>query len=164
MNHILKTNGNGRAIFNSFPALFDDLFTKEVEHYHGLPRNGEGRLNNTLPAVNIKETANSFIIELAVPGMEKENFNIELKNKTLTISAKKEDKKEDASTSSATETKDEAKFICRQFGYQNFSRSFTLPEETTDSENLSANYNNGILNVVVPKKEKADSVKQIRIA
>jgi HSP20 family protein len=159
MNHILKTNGNGRAIFNSFPAMFDDFFTKELEHYNG-------RMNNTLPAVNIKENSNSFILELAVPGMEKENFNIELKNKTLTISAKKEDKKEEKTendASASSEKRDDAKFICRQFGYQNFSRSFTLPEETTDSENLSANYNNGILNVVVPKKQKADSVKQIRI-
>lgn len=93
------------------------------------------------PSANIIDNDESFEIALAVPGMNKKDFNIDLDEDLLTISSK-------------IEKKDEKKYSKREFNYNNFSRSFSLPE-LIDRENINAEYKNGILKLTLPKKEEA---------
>ena len=101
--------------------------------------------NTTLPSVNIKESADDFELDMAAPGLEKKDFKIEINHGTLTISSEKKVE---------NETKTGQQFTRREFSYQSFSRSFTLPE-TVDGDKISAKYENGILKVSIPKKEEA---------
>lgn len=101
--------------------------------------------NTTLPSVNIKENENEYALEVAAPGFEKDDFKIELHNNVLTISSEKKEEKE---------TKQGEFFTKREFSYQSFTRSFTLPQ-TADGEKISANYEKGILAVSIPKREEA---------
>ena len=82
---------------------------------------------------------------MAAPGLQKKDFRIDLANDVLTISSEKKVE---------NETKKGQQFTRREFSYQSFSRSFTLPN-TVDSEKISATYENGILRVLIPKKEEA---------
>ncbi|MDT8308152.1 MAG: Hsp20/alpha crystallin family protein [Bacteroidales bacterium] len=109
----------------------------------------------SIPAVNILETEDNFKIELAAPGFEKEDFKVDLDKNVLTISSEKEHKQEE---------KDE-KFMRREFSYAKFSRSFNI-NDSIDGEKIHANHKNGILTVVLPKKEeaKAKPPKQITIS
>ncbi len=120
-----------------FPGLIEELLNPEFLR-------ANSRLAH-VPAVNIKETDASFNLELAAPGLKKEDFNLELDNDVLTISA-------EITTDEALETTE--KFTRREFNYQSFKRVFTLPEEVDESK-ISANYNQGVLNVFLPKKEEA---------
>jgi len=108
----------------------------------------------TLPAVNISEGENEFTIEVAAPGLEKKDFKIDLDNDSLTIASVREDKNEES----------QDQYTRREFRYNSFSRSFTLPE-TVDAESISASHKNGVLNVSIPKKEeaKAKPARQITI-
>ena len=81
---LIKRNGN---LFNSFPLLNDDFFTRDLFNW-GLSNNSN--TGTTIPAVNIKETADSFEVEMAAPGMTKKDFRIELDNNVLTITSEKE--------------------------------------------------------------------------
>lgn len=104
------------------------------------------KTNTTLPSVNVKENDNEYCIEIAVPGFEKNDFKIEVHNELLTVSSEKQEE---------NESKDEnERYTKREFSYQAFTRSFTLPE-TADGDNVVANYDKGILTVSIPKKEEA---------
>jgi HSP20 family protein len=138
---------------NQIPTLFDhflasDLFDWSNRHF--------SNTETTLPSVNIKESTDEFEVELAAPGFVKGDFNIELNNDLLTISSEKKVE---------NETNEGQQFARREFSYQSFSRSFTLPN-TADGENIKAKYENGILRVSIPKKEEAKPrpPKQIAIA
>ncbi|MGZ3900880.1 MAG: Hsp20/alpha crystallin family protein [Bacteroidia bacterium] len=149
MTTLVKSNGMGRpGFFPEFPDLFDDLFTKGLFTPGAKPTGG-------MPAVNIKETDLNYLLEVAVPGMDKKDFKIELKNNMLVISAKKENMQE--------EKDKEGRYVRKEFGFQSFTRSFTLPENTVDAENITANCKDGILNVLIPKKE-AEKAKAIEIS
>ena len=136
MFSLTKTNSDRNRLFTDFPLLFDDAFSK---NFFERP----SRMFNT-PAVNIKETDKSFELDLAVPGMDKKDFKIELKDGSITISAKHENKIE--------ETNEKEHYSRREFSYQSFSRSFLLAEDLVDTEAINAKYENGILNVSIPKK------------
>ena len=138
--------------FNQFPSFFDDVLTKEF--FHNTKRPGF----NSTPLVNIKETEKSFELELAAPGLEKKNFRLELKEDKLTISSVHE--------STTDDKKDSDAFSRREFNYNAFSRSFVLPEKLVDKDAISASYENGILKVNVPKKEKdtANQNREIQIS
>lgn len=95
-----------------------------------------------VPAVNTTENEKDFKIEMAAPGLEKKDFKIETDNKVLTISSeKKEEKKEEKSDYSR-----------REFSYQSFCRSFQIPENSLPDK-IDAKYENGILTLIIPKKE-----------
>lgn len=115
--------------------VFDDFF-------NGVP----ARPTNyrSLPAVNVRETEDDFQLELAVPGLKKEDFHVKVEEGVLTISAERKNEE--------TETKEG--YTRREFRYTNFTRRFTLPESADDSA-ISANYTDGILAVTLPKKEEA---------
>lgn len=138
---------------NQLPSLFDrffegDLFDWSNRHF--------SNTNTTLPAVNIKESSDVFEVEMAAPGLTKKDFRIDLHNDTLTISSEKENK---------SESKEDGGFTRREFSYQSFNRSFNLPN-IVDSDKIKAKYDNGILTVLIPKREEAKPkpAKQIAIA
>jgi len=113
----------------------DDLFTRFFEN----------QVNTTMPAVNIKEGKDEFAIEVAAPGFDKKDFKIDLNNNVLEISSEKEVKE---------------KMMRCEFQYASFKRYFTLPD-TVESDKIKATYKDGILNVVIPKKDEA-KVKPVR--
>ncbi|MCI5055748.1 MAG: Hsp20/alpha crystallin family protein [Flavobacteriales bacterium] len=136
------------APFNTF---FDDFFTKDLINYN----NNVSKTWSQRPSVNIKETSGDYQIELAAPGMKKEDFSIEIKNDQLTIAA-----------DSKTEQKEEnSKYVRKEFNYNKFERSFTLPSKKYDEEGVQAKYEDGILLILIPKSEIVKKeVKQIEIA
>jgi HSP20 family protein len=107
------------------------------------------------PLANILEHPDSFELDLAAPGLKKDDFKIHLENNVLTISSEVRDEKEE----------EEKNYTRKEFHYSSFSRSFTLPR-TVDLDNIKADYENGILKVMLPKKEDArlDIKKEIKIS
>jgi HSP20 family protein len=134
---------------NSWPGLVDELFNNDF-----FPKFAEWE-NNNLPAVNISENKDDYKIELAAPGLNKNDFKINLENDVLTISSEKEEK---------TEEKDE-QVMRREFNYSKFSRSFTLPE-TVDVDKIKALFKDGVLKLVLPKMDEAKvkPAKEIKIS
>lgn len=104
------------------------------------------------PAVNIKENAQNYNIELAAPGLAKEDFKITLEKNTLKVEVKKEQVKEESNS---------PKIWKKEFSFFNFERTFNLPE-SVDVENISASYEAGILNITIHKKTEV-APKQITI-
>ena len=127
---------------NQVPSLFDRFFDGDMFDWSN--RNFSNT-NTTIPSVNIKENADAFMVEVAAPGFEKGDFKIELNLNTLSISSEKKVE---------NETKEGEVFTKREFSYQSFSRSFTLPQ-IADGDRIEANYQNGILTVLIPKREEA---------
>jgi len=107
--------------------------------------------SNTTPS-NIYEHENAFVIELAVPGYSKEDFSITLEQQRLTIAAEQKQH----------EINDD-KFLRREFGINGVNRSFVLPK-TVDADNITADFNNGILNVRIPLQKEARIKKEIAIS
>jgi HSP20 family protein len=125
----------------SINNFFDDFITKDL--FDWTDRNFAA-LGSNLPSVNLKETDTKIEVELAAPGMKREDFKVEIDNDILMISSEKEDQKE--------EVNKKENYIRREFNYQTFSRTFSLPE-TIDENKIEATYKDGILHVVVGKKE-----------
>lgn len=122
------------------PSVFDDFFRP----WNNWLDNGLlGRMLTT-PAVNITENKDSFSLSIAVPGMKKEDLEIDIEGNLLTISAEKEESKE----------KKEDKFTREEYNYSCFSRTFTLPDEVK-KEKIDAEYKDGILSITLPKTEEA---------
>lgn len=137
---ILKRNGK---LQSQVPHLFDDFFNRDIFNW-GLSNYSD--TNTTIPAVNIKETADNYEVQVAAPGMTKDDFNVELEGNTLTISSEKQ---------SENDQTNDFRYTTREFSYQSFSRTFTLQKEVVDTENIRATYENGLLNLTIPKKEEA---------
>lgn len=127
---------------DQLPSLFDRFFESDLMDWSN--RNFSST-NTTLPSVNIKESSEDFEVDVAAPGFAKEDFKIELNHNQLTISS---EKKVD------NETRKGQQFNKREFSYQSFSRTFTLPN-IADSDKITARYENGILRIAIPKKEEA---------
>ncbi len=127
---------------NWLPSVFDDMFKTD---WLGGTTNVNS-IGTSIPAVNIQESDENFLVAVAAPGKTKEDFQIELDNDVLTISS--EEKKENETSEK------NGRFTRREFSYRNFKRAFSLPE-TVDSEKISAAYNNGVLEITLPKKEEA---------
>ena len=130
-----------RELFPSWSNFFNDFFDKDMTDWSNRHFSDT---NTTLPAVNIKENQDEFNVEMAIPGMEKQDFKINLENNVLCISSEKKSEIE----------QDEGQFTRKEFSYQSFSRSFTLPESADDGK-IKAKYENGILKISIPKKEEA---------
>ncbi len=138
---------------NQLPSLLSHFFDTELDT---LSRRNYSETNTTLPSVNIKENKDAFEVHVAAPGFDKKDFNIELNNDLLTISSEKKIE---------NETKEGETFTKKEFSYQSFTRSFTLPE-MVEGDKITASYKNGILAIAIPKKEEAKPkpIKQIKIA
>lgn len=127
---------------DQLPSLFDRFFENDL--FDWSTRNFSNT-NTTLPSVNIKEDKDGFDVEMAAPGFEKQDFKVELNNNVLTISSEKKIE---------NEIREGQRFTRQEFSFQSFSRSFTLPN-SVESDQIVAHYENGILKVVIPKKEEA---------
>jgi HSP20 family protein len=133
---LIKRNENYPASSN----FFHDFFNRDRVDW--TTRNFSDT-NTTLPSVNILESTENYEVDTAAPGLDKKDFKIELNHGILTISSEKKTK---------NETKNEKRFTRREYSYQSFNRSFTLPD-TVENEKISAKYENGVLKVVIPKKD-----------
>lgn len=137
------------------PGFFDSYLMKNLMEW---PETNGHKMPALRPAVNIKENEKHFEVELAAPGLRKGDFSIMIDKNVLTISASQQSQKEG-------EKEEQGKYTLREFSFQSFERSFSLPENTIDEEKVEASYNEGILRLVLPKKEeKKPKVKQIKIA
>ena len=143
---IIKKESKAPAWGSVFSDFFDnDRFFNNADFFNK---------KECLPAVNVKENDNTFEVELAAPGLKKENFSIFIENDVLYISAEKKEE--------ANEEKDN--YTRREFNYSSFNRSFSLPKNI-DSNSIQAKYKDGVLNLVLAKKERSkDQSKQIEIA
>ena len=137
---LMKRNGN---LLNSFPALFDDFFNRDLFNWG---QSNFSDTNTTIPAVNIKETNDNYEVEVAAPGMTKKDFKVELDGNVLTISSEK---------SNENQEKEESNYSRREFSYQSFLRTFNLPKEVVDADKIQARYSDGVLYLLIPKKEEA---------
>ena len=130
------------------PAVFDDFFKPWNEWFdNGGPL---GRIS-TVPAVNITENKEQYDVSMAAPGLKKEDFKIDVNANMLSISAEKEEKKEE----------NEGKTTRKEYNYSSFSRSFTLPVDVA-SDSITASYTDGVLKLVLPKKEEAKKVSNAK--
>ncbi len=134
----------------SMPSIVDEFFGRDLlsDFFD------EVQTGVSVPAVNIKEDRDDFIIEVAAPGLTKKDFNINVEDNVLIITSEKEYQ---------DENKDE-KYMRREFGYSSFRRTFSLPEGV-DADKIKASHKDGVLTISLPKKEeaKARAPKQIKI-
>ncbi len=138
---IVKRNEE-RVSNYSNPSIWDDFFKQDVFNWGS----NYATSGNSMPAVNIKETADAFLVEMAAPGMEKKYFKIELDGHTLSISAEKQNELQE---------KEGEGYNRKEFNYQSFYRSFHLPKNVVDGDKIQAKYENGILQLNIPKREEA---------
>mgnify|MGYP006297700639 CR=1 FL=1 len=138
---------------NYLPSFIDRFFNNDLMDWG---QNNFSSTNTSLPAVNVKETEDDFMIEVAAPGMKKKDFKINYHNNVLTISSERQEEKDD---------KDD-NYSRREFSYQSFQRSFTVPQQSVDGDKIEASYNDGILSIKLPKREeiKPKPAKEIKIS
>lgn len=134
----MQTNALAKRA-DRLPALFEDFFKpwNEIMDF-----NGWGK-TMTVPAVNITDNRDEYKVSLAVPGLKKDDFKIDVDGNILTISSEKEESNEE----------NDEKFTRREYSYSSFCRSFTLPDEV-NREKIEAVYENGVLKLNLPKKEE----------
>jgi HSP20 family protein len=132
------------------PNFADEFFGKDF-----LSNFIENQVGYSMPAVNVVETKDNFRIEVAAPGLSKDDFKIDLHNNLLTISSEKQENKEE----------NDEKIMRREFSYSSFKREFSLPE-LVEYDKVKASHKNGILNIEIPKKEEAKEkpARQISIS
>jgi len=135
---------NRPAHKNNFATVLDDFFNT---NFGDIIDNDFSRKS---PGINIKESENAFIIELAAPGLKKENFNIHIEKDQLIISSKNEHNEENK----AEENSENVKYKRREFNYSNFKKSFHLNKDI-DITKIDAKYDAGILTVSLEKREEA---------
>lgn len=129
-----------------FPSTLNEFFKPWNEWFNGGWPSGNGWLTNalTIPAANIVESKDEYKVSLAVPGLKKEDFDINIDGNILNISSEKEQTKEEK----------EATYTRKEYNYSSFQRSFTLPNEV-NKEKIAAGYENGVLTLSLPKTEEA---------
>jgi HSP20 family protein len=129
------------------PTVLSDLLAEnrlDVPNYE----------NFSIPAVNIFENLTTFVVELAVPGLTKEDFTIEIEENLLKVAS--EVKKE----TETSDTNADVRYTRKEFSFSNFKRTFTLPENIK-SEDVKAKYENGVLQIALPKKEEEKELKKM---
>ena len=140
MTPMMRTN-------NWIPTVFNDFFDTDF-----MPR-----ANCTAPAINVKETDKAYVVELAAPGMQKEDFNVHINdegNLIVKMEKKNEKKEEDKS----------ARYLRREFSYSKFEQTLLLPDDVK-KEDIKARVEHGVLTVELPKmvEEKVKVSRQIDI-
>jgi HSP20 family protein len=127
---------------NLFPSrsLYDDFLMKDLFDWSGWASEGA-----SVPRANIVETNDEFRVEIAAPGMKKDDFHVEFENDILTIHSEFQHEMEE---------NENQQYLRKEYNYQSFKRSFYLPK-TVEAEKIKANYKDGILSLIIPKKEEA---------
>jgi HSP20 family protein len=134
---LIKWNKD-RDIDAPFRGLMDRFLGGDISDFMG-------DYKGNVPSVNVKETKNDIIIDVAAPGMRKEDFKVTLENDFLLISGESKHEKEDK----------EDNYSRREFNYESFQRSFSLPEKSVYADKIEAKYSDGILHINIPKTEEA---------
>ncbi|MEM6735246.1 MAG: Hsp20/alpha crystallin family protein [Bacteroidota bacterium] len=152
MSTLVKRNG-----FLPTISFFDDFLTKDFFNWSRDTDSGWIDNVGSVPRVDILETTNDFRVEMAAPGMRKNDFQVELDNDMLTIFSEV--------ANNDLENNDNNRYTRREFGYQAFKRSFYLPN-TVEADKIEASYKDGMLHLIIPKKEEARKkpVKTIAIS
>jgi len=127
--------------FISVPSLAAQLLKKELT--------SSGHLSSHKPAANVRETEDAFEVELLVPGIAKEDLKINFENENLEIAFEKAEDKE--------EKNEEGTYTRREFSFRSFKRSFHVPTDLVDTENIAAKHTNGVLTIHLPKKVKVET-------
>lgn len=127
-----------KTLVRNYDSLFNEFFNNSYSSVLS-------------PSANIKEADDAYEIELAIPGFTKDDFKIEVHDRTLNVS----------SVSQSENEEKKENYIRKEFSYSSFSRSFRLPR-AVDTDQISAAYENGVLNLHLPKKEEA-KVKEPRL-
>lgn len=146
-----RRSSNVPATSSVFPDLIGDLsriFENDVFSNRFMP----GHVMHNVPATNIRETEIDYQIEVAAPGLRKEDFHVDIQNHTLIISAERRDEKK----------KEEENFTRREYNYSSFERSFRLPE-TVKEEDINATYKDGVLMLTIPKAEETPKQERRQI-
>ena len=154
---LLKLSNKSVPSLNHWDSTIPSIFNRFFEgDWMDWKNSNFADVNSTLPAVNILENKNDFQIELAAPGLKKEDFKIDFDNGSLIISSEIKDERE---------TKDK-KFTRKEFNYRSFQRTFSIPKSLVNHEKITASYENGLLKVTLAKAEevKQKPVKQIKIS
>lgn len=140
--------------FPSLPSFVNRFFEGDLMDWSSSNFAGT---NSTLPAVNVSENENEFLIHVAAPGMNKDAFKVNFENGRLTISSEIKDEKSEGNGN---------RYTRREYRYQSFQRSFTVPENIVDGEKIQAKYKDGILNITLPKREevKPKPAREIKIS
>jgi HSP20 family protein len=128
------------ALLTGFSDVFDSIFNDSFFN---------DRMVTRVPAVNISESENNYHVELAAPGLKKEDFKLNLENNVLTISVEQ----------SSDQQQTERNYNKREFSYSSFVRSFTLPE-SADQNSIEASYTDGVLRIDIAKREEAKVVRR----
>lgn len=138
---LVKFNNNrNNALLPGFNDVFDTIFNDTFFN---------DRMVTRVPAVNISETENNYHVELAAPGLKKEDFKLNLERNNLTISVEQSSDHQD----------NEKNYSKREYSYSSFVRSFTLPDSADDNQ-INATYTDGILKIDIAKREEAKSVRR----
>ena len=126
------------------PSIFNDFFDNEWME----------RANATAPAINVIENDKEYKVELAAPGMTKEDFDVHIdEDNNLVISMEKKDEKKDENKT--------GRYLRREFSYSKFQQTMILPDDV-DKEKIAASVNNGVLDIQLPKLSKGEMPKQTR--
>ncbi|MCF1195350.1 MULTISPECIES: Hsp20/alpha crystallin family protein [Mangrovimonas] len=136
----LRTSQREQGTLPSLSSWIDDIFNRDF----GSDFLANFNTGMTLPSVNIKENKDAYVVEMAVPGFNKSDFEVNVDNELLTISAETKTEKNE----------EEENYTRREFGYSSFKRSFTLPD-SADAEKINAEYVDGLLKVQIAKREEA---------
>ncbi|MCC8359008.1 Hsp20/alpha crystallin family protein [Salinimicrobium sediminilitoris] len=126
--------------------FFSNFFDRSGMMKNFLKTNGDLDFS---PAMNVKEKEKEFEVELAAPGLKKDDFKITLDNGILTVSAEKEEKKEE----------EKEGYVSREFSYNSFSRSVSIPESVDEDKDVSARYEDGVLKLKLNKREGSEAKK-----
>ena len=144
MNTLMRTN--------NLPSLIENFFGRDMNDFFG-----QTTLQN-VPAVNVVEHGDGFRIEVAAPGLKKEDFKLNLNHNNLTISAYREEKQEQpaaaADGNSGQSGQGQERYARREFSYTSFQRTFMLPG-SVDADQIQATYEDGVLKISIPKREEA---------
>lgn len=145
----------GESFMNEEP-FFTDLFDPRGRLNLNRLFNGDLKKSFEIPPINVKDQEKSLEMELAAPGLTKDDFNITLDDGILTISSEKEENKE----------QEEDGYVRKEFSYNSFSRSFSLPENVDESKDVKATYHDGILKIILSKKDdvKPKAPKSVKIS
>lgn len=129
---------------NWMPSIFSDFFDNDWMF---------NRMKSTSPAVNVIENENDYKIEVAAPGMTKEDFHVQLNDDNqLVISMEKKNENTD----------NNKKYLRREFSYSKFQQALILPEDV-EKEQISASVNDGVLTISLPKKQQEERKQENRI-
>jgi HSP20 family protein len=150
MSTLTKSSSNRGGLWQNpidrfFRNDFMDLLSKDVQL--------------TVPSINISEGKNNYKIEMAAPGLKKDDINIDVDGGMITISCEKES---ESTNGNGKNSDNENTYTRREYNYSSFSRSFTIPDNA-NTEKMSAKYSDGILHLTIPKMQETERNKKQKI-